>query len=119
MREITNLNTWVYTDDLEASARFYGDVLGLELDRDAGAARIYRAGPGALIGVCTAFADRVVEPKGGMITLLSDDVDGWYRDLLAKGARLQGPPEKLERFGIYSFFVEDPAGYTVEIQKFL
>lgn len=119
MREITGLITWVYTHDLGQTARFYEEVLGLALDRDAGAARIYQAGKGALIGVCTAFADRVVEPRGGMVTLLTEDVDGWYQKVLGAGGRVKGPPERMERFGIYSFFVEDPNGYVIEIQTFL
>ena len=39
--------------------------------------------------------------------------------LLAKGAKLRGTPEKIEQFGIYSFFCEDPNGYLIEVQTFL
>ncbi|WP_299348761.1 VOC family protein [uncultured Shimia sp.] len=117
--QITGQITWVYTNDLEASVVFYRDVLGLPVWRDAGAAVIFEPLPGARIGVCTAFDGRVVEPKGSMITLLSEDVDGWYDRLIAAGARLKGPPETLEQFGIYSLFCEDPNGYLVEIQTFL
>lgn len=119
MREITGMIAWVYTDDLTGSARFYEKVLGLALERDAGTARIYRSSQGGMIGVCTAFADRVVEPRGGMITLLTEDVDGWYQKVTAAGGRVKGPPERMERFGIYSFFVEDPNGYVIEVQTFL
>ncbi|WP_204112653.1 VOC family protein [Shimia biformata] len=119
MREITGTISWVYTHDLANSAEFYERVLGLPLDRDAGVARIYRSGTGAYIGLCTAFADRVVEPKGGMITLLTDDVDGWYAEVIKSGGRVKGPPTKTDRFGIYSFFVEDPNGYVIEVQRFL
>lgn len=111
--------TWVYTHDLETSVAFYRDVLGLRIWRDAGAAVIFESLPGARIGVCTAFEDRVVEPKGSMITLLSEDVDGWYDRIIAAGADTKGPPTKLERFGIYSFFCKDPNGYLIEIQTFL
>ena len=119
MAEITGLITWVYTEDLAETAQFYGEVLGLTLDRDAGAAQIFRAGPNALIGVCRAFEDRVVEPKGGMITLLTDDVDSWYDRVVARGGQVLGPPERMDRFGIYSFFVPDPNGYVIEVQTFL
>ncbi|WP_127113538.1 VOC family protein [Shimia sediminis] len=117
--QITGQITWVYTHDLVASVAFYRDALGLPVWRDAGAAVIFEPLPGAKIGVCTAFEDRVVEPAGSMITLLTDDVDGWYDRLVAAGTTVKGPPEKLERFGIYSFFCEDPSGYTIEIQKFI
>lgn len=110
--------TWVYTHDLEGTCAYYHDVLGLELERDEGAARIFLTGGRAAIGVCLAFEDRVVEPAGGMITLVTDDVDGWYALLEARGAELLGPPERLEKFGIYSFFSRDPNGYVIEIQSF-
>jgi hypothetical protein len=29
------------------------------------------------------------------------------------------PPEQIERFGIYSFFVKDPNGYLLEFQQFV
>jgi predicted enzyme related to lactoylglutathione lyase len=117
--EIEGQIVWVYTDDLQDTCIFYADVLGLELIRDEGAARIYRTSPSSSIGVCRAFDDRAVEPDGGMITFVSDDVDGWYTRLSEKGAQLRGPPRRLEEFGIYGFFAEDPNGYVIEFQKFL
>lgn len=109
---------WVYTEDLETTCDFYGRLLGLELIRDEGTARIFRTVGQAAIGVCQAFEDRVVQPAGTMITLVNDDVDAWYADLKEKGADLLGPPRRLEAFGIYGFFARDPNGYVVEFQRF-
>ena len=111
--------TWVYTHDLEESCRFYSEKLGLTLWRDAGVARIYTVSDSSLIGVCTAFDDRVVEPKGSMITLVTDDVDGWYETLQERGVIVEAPPHTLEQFGIYTFFTRDPNGYVIEFQQFL
>ena len=110
--------SWVYTEDLDASTFFYADVLGLECTRDEGAARIFATADNAGIGVCRAFADRVVEPRGGMISIVSDDVDAWYRRLLGKQVEIPQPPHRLEQFGIYTFFVTDPNGYVIEFQQF-
>lgn len=110
---------WVYTDDLERSTRFYADVLGFRMIKDEGAARIFESIPGAAVGVCKAFDDRVVAPGGSMVSLVTDDVDGWYRRLVDAGAKTQGPPHRLEQFGIYTFFAEDPDGYVVEFQQFV
>ena len=110
--------SWVYTQDLAATARFYARLPGFECVRDAGGARVYRVAQGAHIGICEAFADRVVEPKGGMISLVVDDVEACYRALLAAGIEADGPPERLERFGITSFFLRDPNGYVIEFQQF-
>ena len=96
-----------------------GEDLALPLDRDAGTARIYQTATGALIRVCEVFGDRVVQPGGNMITLITDDVDGWYEILRARGVKVKGPPGVLKKFNIYSFFCEDPSGYVVEIQTFM
>ena len=111
--------TWVYTRDLERTCRFYGEILGLELVRNEGTARIFKSSDESYIGVCLAFEDRVVEPAGGMITLVTDDVDGWYARLQENGADLRGSPEVLDEFKIYSFFARDPNGYVIEFQQFL
>lgn len=111
--------SWVYTQDLDSTAYFYADVLGLECIRDQGAARIFATGDNAWIGVCQAFDDRVVEPKGGMISIVTDDVDTWYQRLVDIGLSIDRPPHRLEQFGIYTFHVEDPSGYRIEFQQFV
>lgn len=122
MSEIRAQITWVYTETLEAAAGFYRDILRLPVVRNAGSALIFETAPGARLGLCEAIDGRVVEPKGGMVTLLVADraaVDVWYQRVTAVGAPVRGAPKVLERFGIYSFFCEDPNGYTLEIQCFL
>ena len=116
---ISQTLTWVYTEDLAATCAFYGETLGLEMVRDEGVARIYRTSIDGHVGVCETVGDRVVEPKGGMITLVTNDVDGWYAHLSAAGATLRSRPERNDRFGIYAFLAEDPNGYLIEFQQFL
>ena len=111
--------TWVYTHDLPATVNFYGVQLGLEVVKDEGSAKIFAASTTARIGVCTAFEDRVVEPRGSMITLVTGEVDAWYEELCRAGVDIAGPPHVLEQFGIYTFFAKDPNGYVVEFQQFL
>lgn len=115
---VTSQIAWIYTHDIDLSTDFYTRKLGLECCRDEGRARIYRITESACIGVCEAFADRVVEPEGGMISLVTDDVDAWYRCLLERGVDIDHPPRRLDRFGIYTFFVRDPNGYVIEFQQF-
>jgi predicted enzyme related to lactoylglutathione lyase len=110
--------SWVYTRNLDLTAEFYADALGLECIRDEGAARIFATTESAAIGVCSAFENRIVEPKGSMISIVTDDVDNWYRRLIEKGVAVAGPPHRLEQFGIYTFFVTDPNGYVIEFQQF-
>ncbi|MFT5218024.1 MAG: catechol 2,3-dioxygenase-like lactoylglutathione lyase family enzyme [Planctomycetota bacterium] len=117
--DITSQITWVYTDDLEHTSNFYANVLGLKLVIDEGAARIFEVTSSAQIGVCTAFDNRIVAPEGGMITLVTGDVDAWYSLLISRGVVIKDPPQVLEKFNIYSFFLTDPSGYVIEIQQFL
>lgn len=110
--------SWVYTDDLEASTIFYSEVLGFECLRDQGSARIFATVGNAAIGVCRALDERVVEPRGGMISIVTDDVDAWYRQLIELGVDINQAPHRLEQFGIYSFCITDPDGYLIEFQQF-
>ncbi|MBO9399565.1 VOC family protein [Shimia sp. R9_3] len=114
--------TWVYAEALAPCVTFYRDTLGLPVAHDAGSAMIFETAPGARIGVCEAFGDRVVQPEGSMITLVVEDraaVDRAYTALKMANATLRGAPEEMARFGIYSFFCTDPNGYQIEVQCFL
>jgi predicted enzyme related to lactoylglutathione lyase len=110
--------SWVYTDDLDATAQFYREILGLVCDRDEGRARLFRTAANAWIGVCEAFDGRVVQPDGGMISIVTTDVDAWYRKLLAHGMVIE-PPRRLDTFGIYCLLLRDPNGYAIEFQQFV
>jgi catechol 2,3-dioxygenase-like lactoylglutathione lyase family enzyme len=108
--------TFCYTPDLEAAAQFYEDVLGLPLALDQGACRIYRVAKCAYLGFCTrADAPR---PDGIILTLVTDDVDGWHARLVQRGVEFEKPPALNEKFNIYHCFLRDPAGYLIEIQRF-
>jgi catechol 2,3-dioxygenase-like lactoylglutathione lyase family enzyme len=111
--------TWVYTEDLDATCRFYGEALGLAQVLDQGGCRIFRMGGGAFLGVCRVRPGRQVEPNGVVITFVTDDVDGWHRHLLARGVAPEGAPKRSEAFNVYCFFVRDPNGYLLEFQTFL
>lgn len=109
--------TFLYTHDLDATARFYEQVLGLELARDQGDCRIYRIGAHGLVGFCHRVG-AAAQPQGVIITLVTEDVDGWYARLVAQGVVFEHPPALNPKYNIYHCFVRDPNGYLVEIQRF-
>ena len=109
--------TFVYTRDLEGTARWYAEVLGLPLVLDQGSCRIFRVTTHSFIGVCSR-SDRVVEPRGVVLTLVSADVDGWHERLSARGAAIDAAPRLSAEFNVYAFLVRDPNGYVLEIQEF-
>ena len=110
--------TFLYTQDLEITGHFYESVLGLELALDQGTCRIYRVSTDGFIGFCEKSAVRA-DKADVIFTIVTPDVDQWYRDLVSKGIQFQKPPAVNPKFKIYHFFLHDPNGYLIEIQKFL
>lgn len=108
--------TFLHTNDLETTTRFYAGTLDLPLVRDQGVCRIFYAAPGAYLGFCTHLdAPRL---EGIILTLVSCDVDGWYARLTAQGVEFVKAPAHNPKYHIYHCFLKDPNGYLVEIQKF-
>ncbi|MCS6855099.1 MAG: VOC family protein [Elioraea sp.] len=116
--------TFLYADPAEDSWRFYEEVLGLPLVQDQGTCRIYEAATGrrAFIGVCRAHAPRATDNAravGGVVfTFVTDQVDGWYAKLRARGVAIPEPPSLSQTYRVYHFFFRDPAGYLLEVQRF-
>ena len=109
---------FLYADDLAPMDAFYGGLLGLALERDQGVCRIYRVNAGAALGVC-CHRQPSSGRDGALVTLVVADVDGLHARLAAAGIPLDGPPRDEPRFRIRHFFATDPAGYRVEVQRFL
>jgi len=122
--EASGTVTFLPTADLDAVDAFYGGLLGLPLVRDQDVCRIYRVSRGSGApdgGAYWGFCDRgyaVPADVRVVLTLLVDDVEAAYRELLARGASPEGPPAHHERYAVTSFFVRDPNGYLVEYQRF-
>ncbi len=106
------------TKDLEITHRFYHEVIGLSLYKDQGLCRIYAVEGGGKLGFCQHITI-IHEEKSPIITLVTEDVDRLYEKLTEKGFTVKHPPKENPKFNIYHFFIEDPNGYTLEIQKFL
>lgn len=115
--------TFLYAENPEECWRFYEDILELPLVQDQGAVRIYGIdGSRAFLGICKARAPLAAEnPRavGGVIfTLVTRDVEAWHAFLTAKGMSLPMAPTYSEAYRITHFFFQDPAGYTIEVQRF-
>ena len=108
--------TFLPVRDLDATHRFYHDVLGLPLALDQGACRIYRVANGGFVGFCRREGATPVE--GVIITLVTPDVDGWHRRLTAGGIDADGPPRHNPTYDIHHFYTRDPDGWAVEVQRF-
>ena len=115
--------TFLYYHDLTVPSEFYEDVMGFEMVEDQGTAQIFRVSGNAYLGIVnqkTGF--HRAQPKNAvLVTLLVDNVEQWYEYLKGKDAKVVREPE-LKGASIHShrrFVIEDPGGYTIEIQQFL
>lgn len=109
--------TFLYTRDLGATARFYEQVLGLDLVLDQGTCRIYRISADGFLGFCQR-AEAPDRPAGVIVTLVTEDVDGWHARLAARGVSFEKAPAFNPDYNIYHCFLRDPNGYLLEIQSF-
>lgn len=110
--------TFLYTRDLKKSAHFYEDILGLPLAVDQGACRIYHvAGRKAYFGICER-AEAPENPEGIIFTFVTQDVDAWYERITSHDWECEYSPRTNETYNIYHFFVKDPNGYLLEVQRF-
>jgi catechol 2,3-dioxygenase-like lactoylglutathione lyase family enzyme len=107
--------TFLYTADLAATAHFYTEVVGLPLVLDQGSCRIYRVSADGFLGFCERAG---AAPSGVIVTLVTQDVDGWHARLCERGASIAQAPAFNPTYNIYHCFLRDPNGYLLEIQRF-
>jgi len=110
--------TFLYTENLAETARFYEEVVGFTLVLDQGGCRIYRITEDAFLGFCER-EDVKANKEGIVYTFVTEDVDAWYAYLLEREVDLIKKPEENPAYNIYHFYFRDPNGYILEVQKFL
>ncbi len=108
--------TFLPVADLERATEFYGGALGLPLLVDQGDCRIFEVAAGSAIGICRRRGRG--DMTGLMVTLVTDDVDGWHRRLVAAGVPCDRSPARNEQYSIYQALYRDPDGHVIEIQRF-
>jgi catechol 2,3-dioxygenase-like lactoylglutathione lyase family enzyme len=123
MRSIDRvLETILYVDDLAAAERFYGDVLGLELDsKKDGLFVFFKCGDGMLLlfEPQAATAGRNVPAHGAQgpghacFAVAEDDLDDWKAHLANAGVTIE--QEMVWPRGGRSFYFRDPAGNSLEL----
>ena len=116
------LETVLYVDDLDAAERFYGGVLGLELDskRD-GLFVFFKCGEGMLLlfEPGAASVGRSVPAHGAhgpghlCFAVAEAALDGWKAKLAAAEVAIEQEADWPR--GGRSFYFRDPAGNSVEL----
>ena len=110
--------TFLTVDNLEASIEFYRETLGLPLVLDQGTCKIFQTCPNGFVGIMLTSDFMGVSKEGVILTLVSEDVDGWYTRLKARGVPFDKTPQENPKFNIYHCFLRDPDGHLLEIQQF-
>lgn len=113
--------TFLYYRHIEPAASFYEEIMGFELVEDQGWAKIYRVGGTAYVGIVAGEKGfhSPQEANAVLVTLVVDDVAAWYEHLKSQGVRMLSTLEHRHEIGIRCFFLQDPGGYTLEVQRFM
>jgi lactoylglutathione lyase len=113
--------TLLYFRNVKKAYHFYEEVLCLNLRIDQGYGRIYEVSGNAFLGAMDEKRGFLQSgsARSIMISLITDELDEWYRTLQKKGVKLLSAPLTKEDIGIRSFLFEDPEGHILEIQEFL
>ena len=107
--------TFLKVSDLASSSDFYRRMVGLPLVLDQGGCHIFKLTSSSFVGLC----ERDSAPSSNLIvTIVTQDVDGWYDRLSSAGVSCDAPPRDNADYGIYHFFFEDPDGHHLEVQRF-
>lgn len=105
--------------DINKTREYYAGVLGLEIFKDLGKSIWVDLGSGYL-GFVEYEPEREMA-RGACISFnlgSVQEVDEMYEKLRSLPViGLKGAPQRHPVFPVYSFFLSDPNGYTLEFQK--
>lgn len=106
--------------NLEETLKFYTEIVGMKLHHRDPAGAIWLDSNYGLLGFCQYAPERPMA-SGVCISFNVENIDAvneHHRRLSALGC-VEGitEPCKHPRFGVYSFFFNDPNGYLLEYQK--
>lgn len=103
------------TTDMDATKRFYTEVLGFDLAMDMGWVVTFVSpdNPTAQITCITEDASAGVVPN---VTVEVGDVDAVHADAVARGLSIVHPLTD-EPWGVRRFFVEDPSGAVINVMS--
>lgn len=112
----------INVSDLERSAKFYSEVLGLEITQRIeieGASEVLLRGPeGTTLQLAYQHGHRGPIDHGNAfwkLYLNTDDCKGLYERAIAAGCESVREPVRLEQWPVTMAYFKDPDGYQVEI----
>lgn len=114
--------TFFYYENLEEQLPFYEGLLGLKPTMAEDWVRIYPITETSSVGLVLEGRGlhAVSDDKPAMLSIVTDDVDAWYRRMVDAGVPVRSPLRPPgtagdpDRAPVRGFVVEDPGGYTIE-----
>jgi hypothetical protein len=116
--------TFLYFNDLDRAAAFYGTILKLPKTFDQGWVKIFELSPTSSVGLVDAIhgAHKPASEKPVMLSLVmatAGEVDRWYAYLRGKAVEVREPPRDSDRVPVHAFEFNDPEGHSLEVFAWL
>jgi hypothetical protein len=114
----TSAITFLYYEDFTYAAKFFEDVLQLELVMNQDFARVYLVNEKAYLGIVKK-RDKVEGPGNTLFSMTTENVEDEYKRISQLEVFNLTDILYFESIPLKSFFFEDKEGHKFEIQQFL
>ena len=109
-----------YYEDLDKAVEFYEQIMGLPEVLDYGFAKAFQLSQTSFLCLVDEKKGmhRASEPKTVTLSIVTQEVDGWYQYLKEKGVKIHSPLSESSRLPIKGFVALDSEGYYLEFETF-
>ena len=114
---ITGQVTFLYYEDMDAAAKFYGETLGFKETFDQGWVKFFQIADNAFVGLVDSEKGfhKASDNKPVMLSIITKDVVKWHAYIQTTDVKITSPLGSEAGKGLVrGFMIADPAGYTVE-----
>lgn len=109
-----------YYKNLDKAVEFYEKILGLPEILDYGFAKAFQLSQTSYLCLVDEIKGmhRASEPKTVTLSIITQEVDGWYQYLKEAGVKIHSPLSESSRLPIKGFVALDSEGYYLEFETF-
>ena len=108
--------TFLKTQDLGKTHTFYTKVMGMPEVLDQRTCKLFQAGQSAYVGFC--LTSQETGSNEVILTFVVEDVHKACRGFEELGIQIEVEPRYNSQYNIDQFFIRDPNGYLIEVQRF-